>query len=447
MRKLYFKISIILLLLMTACGSNSHQSSDTGSISFNLQLSHPTTLSRAAAATSADICTDYGIIFININLLNSSDEAVATGSWSCSAHEGTIYDVPAGTGYIIKITGTVSGGIIAWRGEISGVVVTAGETTPAGVIALAYTGDDVEPPEIEESSTPSSGATDVPVTSIITAIFNEKMAESSINDSTFTLTRYNEATNEATAVSGSVVYDAVTPKAIFLPSDNLLYSTRYTVTLTTDIEDMAGNKMEVYSWSFTTEGPPPPDTPPAAPEGIIAASGNRQITLTWDAVPAATSYNIYWSKVSGGVSTVIPNKTTLYQHTGLTNGEIYYYVLTSVNSYGESIESYEIASAPGSVDGAPPTGSISINSGAATTTSEEVTLSLLSSSTKGVSQMCISNTNTDPCSSWEPYTTSKVWPLTTGAGLKFVYVWFKDSSGASNTNPYFTTIILNTTLP
>src|SRR3990172_4700043 len=257
MRKLYFKISIILLLLISACGSNSHQSSDTGSISFNLQLSHPTTMSRSAAATSADICADYGIIFININLSNSSDEAVATGSWSCSAHEGTIYDVPAGTGYIIKITGTVSGGTIAWRGEMSGVVVTAGATTPAGVIALAYTGDDVEPPDIE-SSIPSSVATDVPVTSIIAAMFKEKMAASSINDSTFTLTR----NNDATTVSGSVVYDAVTPKAIFLPSDNLLYSTEYTVTLTTDIKDMADNKMESVSWKYRTEVQPLPDTLP-----------------------------------------------------------------------------------------------------------------------------------------------------------------------------------------
>src|SRR3972149_3432161 len=444
MRKPYFKISIILLLLMTACGSNNHQSSDTGSVSFNLKLSHPTTMSRSAAATSADICADYGIIFINVNLLNSSDEAVATGSWSCSAHEGTIYDVPAGTGYIIKITGTVSGGTIAWRGEMSGVRVTAGELTDTGVIALTYTGDDVEPPEIE-SSTPSSEveATDVPVTSVVTVKFKEKMAPSTINDSTFTLN------DDVTTVSGSVVYDAVTPKAIFLPSDNLSYSTTYTATLTTDIADMAGNKMlSTYSWSFTTEDPPPSDTPPAAPEGIIAASGNRQITLTWDAVPAATSYNIYWSEASGGDSTVIPNKTTLYQHVGLTNGKIYYYVLTSVNSYGESIESYEIASAPGSVDGAPPTGPIiSINSGAATTTSEEVTLSLLSSSTRGVSQMCISNTNTDPCSPWEPYTTSKSWKLTTGDGFKFVYVWFEDSTGVKNDNPYFDTITLDTPNP
>ncbi len=427
---------------MTACGSNNHQSSDTGSISFNLQLSHPTTLSRAAAAISADICTDYGIIFININLSNSSGSAVATGSWSCSAHEGTIYDVPAGAGYIIEITGTVSGGTIAWRGKMSGVVVTAGETTPAGVIALAYEGTDNEPPDIE-SSIPSSVATDVPVTSIIAAMFKEKMAASSINDSTFTLTR----NNDATTVNGSVVYDAVTPKAIFLPSGNLSYSTTYTATLTTDIKDMAGNKMlSVYSWSFTTEEQPPPDTVPTAPTGLIAASGNVQNTITWDAVQAATSYNIYWAATSGGTKTKIsgiPNNS--YTHTGLTNSKIYYYVVTSENNDGESNDSYEISSAPGSTDGALPTGVITINNGSDITASEVVTLSLSSSSTRGISQMCISNTTT--CSSWEPYTTSKLWPLTTGDGFKFVYVWFKDSTGASNAEPYFDTINLDTPPP
>ena len=59
--------------------------------------------------------------------------------------------------------------------------------------------------------------------------------------------------------------------------------------------------------------------------------------------------------------------------------------------------------------------------------------------------MCISNTTT--CSSWEPYTTSKSWPLTTGDGLRFVYAWFKDSSGISNTSPYLAAITLDTTPP
>src|SRR4030067_1262294 len=141
MRKLYFKISIILLLLISACGSNSHQSSDTGSISFNLQLSHPTTMSRAAAATSADICTDYGIVYINAKVVNSSGSEVSSGNWLCSVHQGTIEGVPSGADYTVRITGTLTGGTIAWRGEVSGVGVTAGEITPAGIITMVYTGN------------------------------------------------------------------------------------------------------------------------------------------------------------------------------------------------------------------------------------------------------------------------------------------------------------------
>ena len=436
MRKPYFILYIILLIFLTACGSNQHSLSDTGSISFNLELSRPTTTSRAAAATSADICTDFGMTVINVNVFSSSGATVAAGNWSCSAHEGTITDVPAGADYTIRITGTVTGGTIAWRGEKSGVGVTAGETTPAGAITMTYTGNDITPPDIT-STAPLLDATSVPVTTMITAVFSEKMAASSVNDTAFTLKK------GTTSVSGSLVYYAATPRAVFLPSGNLSYASTYTATLTTDIEDMAGNKMElIYSWSFTTGDPP--SGLPDVPAGLIAASGNGQVTITWDAVPAATSYNIYWSETSGVSKTTgekfsdITNNS--YTHTGLTNGTTYYYIVTSINSYGESVESYEISSAPGSTDGAPPTGSIAINNNAVYTASADVTLSLSSSSTRGISQMCISNTTI--CSSWEPYTTSKLWTLTTGGSLKFVYAWFKDSSGTSNADPYFATITL-----
>ena len=432
---------VLLLLLVTACGSNQHASHDTGSISFKLQLSHPTTTSRAAAALPADICTDYGITTINVNVFNSSGAAVAAGNWSCSAHEGIITDVPAGSNYTIRITGTATGGIVAWRGEKGGVGVTAGSTTSAGTITMAYTGSDATPPSITSSS-PSIDATGVPVTSAVTAIFSENMAASSINTTTFTLKQ------DATPVSGSVDYDTGTLRAIFIPSSNLSYSTTYTATLTKDLEDMAGNNLESdYSWTFTTEDPP--TTLPSAPTGIVAASGNSQITITWDAVPAATSYNIYWSSTSGVTKTtgtkISDITTTSYTHTGLTNGTIYYYVVTSLNSYGESVESYEISSAPGSTDATPPTGSITINNNAVYTTTTAVTLSLSSSSTRGISHMCISNTTT--CSSWEPYTTSKSWTLTTGDGIRFVYAWFKDGTGTSNTTPYFASITLDTTPP
>jgi cellulose 1,4-beta-cellobiosidase len=59
---------------------------------------------------------------------------------------------------------------------------------------------------------------------------------------------------------------------------------------------------------------------------------------------------VYWSTTAGVNKTTgikIPNITSTTQlHTGLTNDAIYYYVVTSVNSRGESMESAEISAQP-----------------------------------------------------------------------------------------------------
>lgn len=445
MRKPYYIIYIILLVFLTACGSNQHPSSDTGSISFKLQLSHPTTMSRTAAATSVNICMDYGITHINARVVNLSGVEVAAEYWSCEDHEGIIQNVPAGADYTIRITGTVTGIPNAWSGEKRGVGVTAGVETPTGLITMTYIGNDNTPPDISATN-PIKDATGVPVTNTITARFSEMMAASSINDSTFKLN------SGATPVSGSVVYDNGRRSADLRPSSILLsYSTTYTATLTADIEDMAGKKMEsAYEWRFTTEDLPSPGTKPEAPSGLIAASGNSQVKVSWDAEPAATFYNIYWSDTSGVTKTVGTKisgiTTTSYTHTNLANGTNYFYVVTSGNNYGESIESIEIASAPGSIDTNLPTASVIINDEAVFTTSTDVTLLLLSSSTRGISRMCISNTNTTTCSSWEPYTSSRAWILPAGDGFKTVFALFEESTG-SRTGTDVDDISLDTTPP
>jgi YD repeat-containing protein len=67
------------------------------------------------------------------------------------------------------------------------------------------------------------------------------------------------------------------------------------------------------------------------------------------------------------------------------------------------------------LDTTPPRGSILINTGDSYTNTTSVTLTLSASDTgSGILQMCISNTSS--CSSWEPYTTSKSWELTSGDG-------------------------------
>ena len=109
-------------------------------------------------------------------------------------------------------------------------------------------------------------------------------------------------------------------------------------------------------FSEITTATPSSGTQPAAPASVDALQGNAQVTVSWAMVPGAVSYNLYWS-TSPGVSpangTKLANVTSPYTHTGLTNGTVYYYVVTAVNSYGESPASNQVSARP-SATGLPP---------------------------------------------------------------------------------------------
>jgi hypothetical protein len=74
-------------------------------------------------------------------------------------------------------------------------------------------------------------------------------------------------------------------------------------------------------------------------------SKNKDVTLAWDDVPNATSYNIYWS-ASPGVTKLngkkISDVKNPYTFKGLKPGT-YYFVVTAVNASGESTESEEFS--------------------------------------------------------------------------------------------------------
>ena len=80
--------------------------------------------------------------------------------------------------------------------------------------------------------------------------------------------------------------------------------------------------------------------PSTAPINAVARQGDGQNTISWTSSVQADSYNIYWSTTPGvtpQTGTPILNVSTPYTHAGLTNGTNYYYVITAVNAYGESI--------------------------------------------------------------------------------------------------------------
>jgi lysophospholipase L1-like esterase len=81
---------------------------------------------------------------------------------------------------------------------------------------------------------------------------------------------------------------------------------------------------------------------PSAPTGVKAVAGDRQAMISWDDVDKAQTYNIYWSTspdISSKSGTKLAGVKSPYPHAGLAQGITYYYVITTVNGYGESADS------------------------------------------------------------------------------------------------------------
>jgi hypothetical protein len=96
---------------------------------------------------------------------------------------------------------------------------------------------------------------------------------------------------------------------------------------------------------------PPTSGPPSAPAGLTATAGSGQVSLSWASSFAATSYNVYRSTTNGGPYTAIATNLTItsYADTWLNNGTTYYYVVTAVNSFGESSYSNQVGATPGGI--------------------------------------------------------------------------------------------------
>jgi hypothetical protein len=90
-----------------------------------------------------------------------------------------------------------------------------------------------------------------------------------------------------------------------------------------------------------------------SPTNVRAESGDGTVTLSWTAAPGAQSYNVYWSTTPG----IHPYTAASYDsfQTGvasphiveeLTNGQDYYFVITSAVSQAESLASEEVSAQP-----------------------------------------------------------------------------------------------------
>ena len=167
---------------------------------------------------------------------------------------------------------------------------------------------------------------------------------------------YWSKTSGVTIANGTKIANATSPAVQTGLSDNTTYY--YIVTALNSVGESAAS----VQVAATTMTPVPTPTVPAAPAGMSATGGANQVTISWTAVSGATSYNVYWSTTSGVTTangTRIAGATSPYVQTGLSAGTSYYYVVTAVNSAGESVASAQSAAttnAPPPTVPAAPTG-------------------------------------------------------------------------------------------
>jgi hypothetical protein len=158
----------------------------------------------------------------------------------------------------------------------------AADDTPGGDGA-ATGGPDITAPEVI-SNDPLDEAAGEGISGPITATFNEAMAPDTLTDASFSVK------HEALVVPGVVTY--FNNRVSFAPTSPLALDTVYTVTVSVDATDLAGNALAtLHSWRFTTDA-----TPALGPAPVRLGAAGNYVILAKSAISTVPT-----SKITGDV--------------------------------------------------------------------------------------------------------------------------------------------------
>jgi hypothetical protein len=212
------------------------------------------------------------------------------------------------------------------------------------------------------STIPTSGATCVHPAANVSAYFSEGMKANSINNTTVKLFREDSSTQ----VTASVWYGAKQDRADINPTDPLEGNVTYEAVVTTDVKDLAGNRLDQDStstglqakvWTFTTSADS--ETPleceqQAAAQGDLrnaamaasacaADNGGSYVNCATVAQLQPYGFNLTAGVVVNGMNGDALNWSAAMQHEG--GGSAYTYATFGANA-GEVTQAPRGTSAP-----------------------------------------------------------------------------------------------------
>ncbi len=243
---------LICLALLAGCGGGGDGASNavaTGGLSFQLQFVDRSEQAHLLLSNAeADICAEYGIDDIKGSLSRIDGTLLASDTWPCEDHGGILDGVAPTTDLVLLIEGFVDGDV-QWRGQKGGIDILPGQISPAGTVQVINITQDNTAPQIL-STAPQDGAAGVPINIAITVDFNEPVSAVSLYGA------FQLSDDGSNAVDGVVSYedndDDELWRAKFVPAQNLKTQTQYSMNLLKVVQDLAGNSMAEYEWSFKT---------------------------------------------------------------------------------------------------------------------------------------------------------------------------------------------------
>ena len=272
----------------------------------------PTGLMAAGAAGQITLTWTSVSNAASYNLYYATTPGVTTASGTKIPSAASPYlqtGLPAGTTYYYIVTAVNSAGESAASAQVSAATAAAppAATPPAAPAGLMATGG----------------------TNQVTLAWGAVATATSYNV-------YYATSSGVTIAKGTKITAATSPTV----KTGLAAGTSYYFIVTA--VNATGESAASVQAAATTLAAVPSPTAPAAPAGITAVGGTGKATISWPAVSGAASYNVYWSTASSVTKTggtKIAGATSPYVQTGLSAGTTYYYLVTAVNSVGESAAS------------------------------------------------------------------------------------------------------------